>query len=415
MHKGSNGPQMGQYNRSVILDAIREADGVSRVELAGRTGLTTQTVSNIVRRLIDDGLVAETGLVRGALGKPRTVLRINVRSGFAVGVHVDPTAIRHVLVDLAGQIIATASRYPQPGGTPAAFVKQIVAGVESMIVRAGIDRHTIVGVGVGVPGSVDAASGDVIVPPNLPGWGRVPLRDNVSALLGLPVTLDNDATAAALGERWVGRADRAGDFAFIYLGTGVGCGLFLAGQIFSGESHNAGEFGHVSIDVKGRSCHCGNVGCLEAYIAPAAIRDIHHLELSASSGRRTADLGWAGLARAYATEDRAATAAVDEAAVLLADAVVGLVNILDVPTVVIGGTGLGALAPRLAQVVEHAVNTRTLARRTRTVRVVPSAVGDSVGAIGAASLVLTGNFAPHTLRLQSAPAVRAGDTVEDDS
>ncbi len=229
------------------------------------------------------------------------------------------------------------------------------------------------------------------------------------------MTLDNDATAAALGERWVGRADRAGDFAFIYLGTGIGCGLFLAGRIFSGESHNAGEFGHVSIDVAGRPCHCGNIGCLEAYISPAAIREIHHLVLRTSSKRRPADLGWAGLARAYAIGDSAVTAAVDEAATLLADAVVGLVNVLDVPTVVVGGTGLGALAPRLAQFVEHAVNTRTLARRTRTVRVVPSAVGDSVGAIGAASLVLTGNFAPHTLRPQSAPTARAGDPVEGDS
>lgn len=395
MRSGSNGPRMGSYNRNVVLDAIRESDGISRVELAVRTGLTPQTVSNIVRRLIADRLVAELGQVRGEMGKPRTVLRINVTANYAVGVHIDPRSIICVVVDLSGRIVGRASRRPRPNSRPSSIVNHVVTGVETAIARSGVARAFIVGVGIASPGAIDAVAGEVIGPPNLPGWGRVPLRDAVATRLGLPVILDNDATASAMGERWVGGMARSGSLAFVYLGTGIGCGLILNDQVFRGSTGNAGEFGHMSIDTAGRECHCGNRGCLEAYISPEAIRSQLASGRHGAAKEGLALLDWGDFAAALRQGDGAVTQAIQEVDDTLADAVVGLVNLLDLPLVVIGGRGLGSLAGHFSRTAEERVNTRTMAHDVRTTRVVPSLVGDSVGAIGAASLVLHSSYAPH--------------------
>ena len=390
MRRGSNGPRVGSYNRKVVLDAVREVEGVSRVELARRTGLTPQTVSNIVRRLIDEDLVVESGQVQGLMGKPRTLLRINEAAYYAVGVHFDPHEVTCVVVDLGGRVVARATRTPRPGSSPLSVVTLLVKVVESALGRAGVAPESIVGVGIASPGAIDAAGGEVIGPPNLPGWGRVPLRDTVAARLGLPVSLDNDATAAAMGERWVGGASRSGSFAYIYLGTGVGCGLILSDQVFRGSSGNAGELGHVSIDVRGRICHCGNRGCLEAYISPAAIR--------ADLGGDVAVGGpqdWSDFARAVADGDPRVTRAMDRAASRLADATVSLVNLLDLPRIVIGGRGLQGLAVSFSATVQARVNAHAMARGARQVEVTPTIVGENAAAIGAASLVLHSSYSPH--------------------
>src|SRR5450759_1216860 len=112
MRRGTNGPRVGNYNRTVVLDAIRESDGISRVDLSTRTGLTQQTMSNIVRRLIAERLVVESGRIQGDMGKPRTVLRVNERAHHAVGVHIDPKALTCVVVDLSGKVMARVTSRP---------------------------------------------------------------------------------------------------------------------------------------------------------------------------------------------------------------------------------------------------------------------------------------------------------------
>lgn len=395
MRSGSNGPRMGNFNRNVVLDAIRQSAGISRVELAQRTGLTPQTVSNIVRRLMVDRLVVESGQVRGDMGKPRTALRINVAANYAVGVHIDPLAIVCVVVDLSGRVVGRATRRPRPNSRPSSIVNHVVKGVAAALEKSAVSRAFVVGVGIASPGAIDTRTGEVIGPPNLPGWGRVPLRDAIAARLDLPVTLDNDATAAAMGERWVGGASRAGNLAFIYLGTGVGCGLILGDQIFQGPTGNAGELGHVSIDIAGRQCHCGNLGCLEAYISPAAICAQLGAACPGGSAGELGRLDWSDFVAAVEGGNLEVAQAMKLAGDRLADAVVGLVNLLDLPRVVIGGRGLGPLAALFCQTVEERVNTRTLARGARTVEVVPSVAGELVGAVGAASLVLHSSYAPH--------------------
>ncbi|MFD0503105.1 ROK family protein [Streptomyces chiangmaiensis] len=105
-------------------------------------------------------------------------------------------------------------------------------------------------------------------PPNFPGWGQVPLAKMFSEAMGMPVAMDKDATAAAIGERWIGGAERSGSFLFIYIGTGIGGGVSLDNTILHGDSGNAGEFGHIVVEHGGRTCSCGGTGCLETYCSP---------------------------------------------------------------------------------------------------------------------------------------------------
>jgi predicted NBD/HSP70 family sugar kinase len=393
MRSGSNAPRVGSYNRNVVLDAIRQSAGVSRVELAGRTGLTQQAVSNIVRRLIQDGLVSESGQIQTGLGKPRMSLQVNERANHAVGVHIDPHSITYVVLNLVGDVVARRARRPPAGASPATVIRQVARAVGDLVAGSGVAAGSVLGLGVASPGPIDAERGEVVSPPNLPGWQRVPLRDALAEQTGLPVYLDNDATAAASGERWVGRTERSGSFLFVYLGTGIGSGLVLADQVYRGDTGNAAELGHVPVDAAGRPCHCGGRGCVEAYAGLPAI--LAGLGTADGPGYRD----WADLDAAVAAGSEPVRAAVTEAAGYLGAGTVSAINMVDVNRVIIGGQVRGRCAEIFRAAVERAVSRRAIARSVRPLSVEASLAGQDVGAIGAASLVLHGNYAPHTSAL----------------
>src|SRR5690606_14824983 len=173
-------PRVGGYNRAVILEAIRNEGHISRVELASLTGLTTQTVSNIVRRLLDEGLVLETGRLPSGGGKPRTTLALNPRGAYAVGLHLDPDATVTVLVDLAGGVVARTRRRSSAGLKPRATVQRLASSVQGVIESAGVSPDSVAGVGIACPGPVDLERGLVVEPPNLAGWHEEPLVDSLA-------------------------------------------------------------------------------------------------------------------------------------------------------------------------------------------------------------------------------------------
>ncbi|WP_294012749.1 ROK family transcriptional regulator [Streptomyces sp.] len=399
MLSGTNLPRVGGYNQAVVLDAIRTTGQVSRVELAALTGLTNQTVSNVVRKLLDAGLVAESGQAPSSGGKRRTLLTIRADGACAVGVHLDPDAAVIVVVDLAGEVIGSRRLRLTAPGDPADVVDRIARTTGRLLDRSAVDR------------TLDGSTGAVVSPPNFPGWGRVPLADMFADATGLPVALDNDATAAAIGERWIGGADRAGSFLFIYLGTGVGAGIVLNNTVLHGDSGNAGEFGHMAVEPGDRICHCGAMDCLGPYVSPAAIID----DLLRLHGRTAADrIGltgtpdsvhhdWKALRRAARADDPDACDVVRRAARRIGEAARGAASLLDVSRVVLGGEALRGIEPIIREEVEAAVNRTSVARTIRAVAVEQSVIGETVGAVGAASLVLHGNYAPGWRMLTDVP------------
>lgn len=402
MQTGANLPRVGGYNRAVVLDAVRRRSPVSRVELAQATGLTNQTVSNVVRRLLEAELIRETGQAPSRGGKPRTLLSLCPDGAYAVGAHLDPDSTVAVLLDLSGRVLRRQRMGTATGGDPEQLVRLLGRTVNGLITRAGVPREKVLGLGVAVPGPIDSGRGVVLDPPNLPAWHQVPLVDILGEATQLPVVMDNDATAAAIGERWAGGADRAGSFLFVYMGTGIGGGVMLADAVLRGDSGNAGEFGHVLVDPGGRLCHCGARGCLEAHAAPYAVlaafaerygrTAAEGLGLTLDPGRTRTD--WNRLCTAAARGDDRAAEALETAAGHIGRAALTAVNLLDVPRIVLGGEGLRGSEEYFHRAIDAAVNSWSMARRVRTVSVVPSLIGDAVGAVGAASLVLHGAYAP---------------------
>ncbi|MEV0388364.1 ROK family transcriptional regulator [Nonomuraea sp. NPDC050643] len=388
MQQGTNLPKVGSYNRAVVLEAIQASDGISRVQIAAVAGLTAQTVSVIVRRLLEEGLVVEDGSAPSSGGKPRTILRVDARAGYAVGVHFDPLELSCVLADLAGRPVARLHLPVRPRARPDAVIRQMARSARRILREAGVPDGKVLGVGLACPGPLDG-EGVMVSPPRLPGWDRVPIKGLLHEYTGFPVTVDNDATAAAIGERWAGIARSTPSFAYLYLGTGIGGGLVLDNQVYRGSSLNAAEFGHITVEPDGPECYCGNRGCVEAVCCPSAIEAA--MNSGGPAGRAP---GHAAICAAAAAGEPEARRVIERVADRLADAAVSVVNMLDIDLLVLGGPALREVGEIYREVIARAVSARPLARRLHAVRVETSPIAADAAAIGAASLVFHATYAP---------------------
>lgn len=399
--RGANQPRVGDFNQTVVVDAIRRAEGgLSRVELAAATGLAPQTVSNICRRLLDLGLVAETGKSGGTRGKPRTILELNPEGRFAVGVHLDPAVVTVVLLDLTGAVVADARLTAPPVADPDAVVARIADAVATL--TGGVDRDRILGLGIAAPGPVDLVRGTVVDPPNLAGWHRVPLRDAVRAATGLPVLLDKDVTAAAVAEMWAGGPGGTGTFLLLYLGTGLGAGLVLRGDVVRGTSGNAGELGHIVTDPDGAPCACGLRGCVAVTVAPQALvaeAVEQALLLPVPPGIHAVDAAFSLLCARAVAAPGPERVILERSAERVGRAVAVMANLFDVDRVVLGGPSWTRLAPVYATRLPDLLDAAVTARAIHPVEVCGTAVGENLGAVGAACLVLDAEFSPHPATL----------------
>lgn len=267
---GANLSALRSHNAALVLRLLRDAgeDGVSRLELADRTGLTPQAVSKITARLRAEGLAAEAGRRASTGGKPRTVLRLVPDARHAIGLHLDRDELTAVLVDLAGTPVAFRTARFDFGAEADRALTAAASEVGALIADTAADG--LLGVGVAAPGPLDHGSGVLHRVTGFPQWDGLPLRDALARRLGLPVVLDKDTNAAALG--LAAPAVPVDSFAYLHLGTGLGAGLVLDGGVYRGARTDAGEFGHQVVQLDGPRCGCGNYGCLEALCLAAVAR-----------------------------------------------------------------------------------------------------------------------------------------------
>ncbi|MFE0727722.1 ROK family transcriptional regulator [Streptomyces antibioticus] len=300
---GVNLLALRSHNTALVLDLLRSAgpDGISRLELAERTRLTPQAVSKITARLREEGLAAEAGHRASTGGKPRTVLRLVPEAGHAVGVHLDRDELRAVLADLDGTVVGERRVPLDLGAGAEAVLGAVVREAEALGRAAGA---SLLGVGVALPGPLDHTHGVLHRVTGFPEWDGFPLRDALAGRLGVPVVVDKDTNAAALG---LAVAGERGSFAYLHLGTGLGAGLVLGGTVHRGARTGAGEFGHQVIQLDGPPCPCGNRGCVEALCLAAMERGD-----------------------------------VDEAARVLGESAANLAGLLDIDLVLLGGRTIAA-------------------------------------------------------------------------
>ncbi|MDY1005413.1 ROK family transcriptional regulator [Curtobacterium sp. CFBP9011] len=424
--RGANLPSLGGFNRTVLLDAVRRSrDGLSRVELAGRTGLSPQTVSNVTRFLIDAGMIVESGTVVSGRGKPRTILRLEARSRFAIGVHVDPAVVTYVLLDLAGTVVAEATTSTPNAEDPDQVVRTMAAAVDGLVRRSGVAPDSVLGVGIASPGPIDAAAGVVLDPPFLPRWRDVPLRDALGDATGYPVLLEKDVTAAAVGEVFLERGAAARDFAFVYFGTGFGVGLVIDHEPVRGSGANAGDAGHIMVDqgsLAGTADGDGTRGEVGATVMPDRLVRIA-LERGIALGDglpgdgpsgdglsgdepaapddggiavdlAAVDRAWDALGAAIAAGDPAAQALAAEIGTVMGRAVVVIVNLLDLDRVVFGGPFWSRISATALPAATAAISGSPILVPKHPVTVVESRRGTDVAAVGAACLVLDAALSP---------------------
>lgn len=375
-----NLPALRGHNAALVLDLLRAAGdaGISRLELAERTGLTPQAVSKITARLRTEGLAAEAGRRASTGGKPRTLLRLVPDAGHAIGLHLDRDELTAVLADLTGHVVAER-RAPLDFAAGAEAVVDAAVGVVRELARgAGAGEGSsadaadavgasaasaasatsatagLLGVGVALPGPLDHSAGVLHRVTGFPAWDGFPLRDAFAGRLGLPVVVDKDTNAAALGLALGGAAE---SFAYLHLGTGLGAGLVLGGGVYRGARTGAGEFGHQVIRLDGPRCGCGDRGCVEALCLAAVARG---------------DL--------------------DEAARVLGVAAGNLVSLLDIDLVLLGGRAVLADEERFVRGVGAVVTERVRRGGGTEVPVVVASGGERGVAEGAAQLVLAPLF-----------------------
>lgn len=381
---GTNLEHARLFNRRVVLETIRLHGPLSRASIARQTGLSVQTVSNIAEELSQRGLLREGALRQhGGRGAPAIDLSLDPDGGFTFGISVDHRRLVVVLVDITG--VERRRTTMDIEGLNPGDVMAAIAKVTRTLARAeGAQAARLWGTGVVMPMVFENGRPTAVGPTSLAeAWQEVPIVERLSALLKMPVLVENDATAAAVGEQLYGAGRRLQDFFYIYIGVGVGGGMILSDHPYRGSTGRAGELGHIVVEPNGRACTCGNRGCLERYASLSAAQ--HALD-GRPEGTVQIDP-----ARIAANAD-GLSGWIDLAASHLATACVTIDNLLNPAAIVIGGIVPDTILSRLIERLS-----RRLApppKSGRCMQIVQAEVDLQSPALGGAALPLFDGLAP---------------------
>ncbi len=265
---------MREMNQKTLLNLIRVHAPVSRVYLKELSGLSMATILGITSHLIDEQLVVESGVAASTGGRRAGLLEIFPTGRYAIGINLDEYAISGVLLNLNGDVIYADKWFAQLRNNSEQVVDIIVADVEAFIVRSGIPREKILGLGCSTSGNVDKQAGISVDSWTL-NWHDVELAVPLAQRLGIPTFVDNDVNCLATYERLFGAGKAFHDFLVLNRGSGVGTAFVIHDDIYRGAHNGGGEIGHVTMIPNGQLCQCGKRGCLEAYTANYGILATH--------------------------------------------------------------------------------------------------------------------------------------------
>ncbi len=275
-------------NKSLVLHIIKEQAPLSRAEISQRSGLNKGTVSSLVNELLEEKLCYESGPGESSGGRRPVMLLFNQLAGYSIGIDLGVNYILGLLTDLQGNIViekklsctTTAAEH---------VLGKVTDIIQQLINEAPSSHYGIVGIGIGVPGVVDN-TGTVLLAPNL-GWKYLNLKEKIEASFQLPVIIENEAKAGAYGESKFGFNQNSENLIYVSAGIGIGVGIILKGELYRGVNGFSGEMGHMTIEINGKDCRCGNKGCWELYSSEQAlIEEAKNLNLAPNS--ETITLEW---------------------------------------------------------------------------------------------------------------------------
>jgi glucokinase-like ROK family protein len=375
-------------NKHAVLDLIRfTPGGISRAGIAKQLGLSRAAVSTLVNDLIDTGIIRDAEERTKTSGRPRTLLEVDPDAGYIAGIDMGASHMRVLLTNFGADAVAEKEIAINIANGPDFCIARANDLLEDILQENNLSLSALVAVGVGVPGPIDSDAGMVIAPPIMPGWDRFPIRATFEAMWGRPVSVNNDAELGALGEWAYGAGRGARDLAYIKVGSGIGAGLLIGGQIYRGSTGSAGEIGHLTMNNDGPLCTCGNRGCLEAFSGGHAIAQ-RALE-AIDAGKRTQlansprEAISAKLVAATARRgDLVAQQIMTDAGVHLGVALAGLVNIFNPDIIVVGG-GVAQIGDLFLEPVRQEVAQRSLPAAVENVRITTAVLGRRASSLGA--------------------------------
>jgi predicted NBD/HSP70 family sugar kinase len=334
-------------NERTVLDLILRGGATSRAQIARESGLSKPTVSLALGSLVDAGLVHEVGRATGGKGPSAVLYELNPQAGWVVGIDVGAHWLRSAVADITGRIVARLDERASSRSS-GALVRQIGDVAHRVAQEAGLRWRQVTHATVGSSGVLDPSRGLLAHAPNLPGWGRQGLVGAIREQLGTAVSFENDVNLAALGERWHGAGQGVENFAFLWIGTGVGMGVIIDGELYRGAGGAAGEIGYMPLGTGDPSDpRFRRRGMLEEWASASAVTGA-----ARASGLRQAAKGIFAAAR---RGDPAAAAIVEEEAGRIAVAIAAVAPVLDPELVVLGG-GIGS-NPDLLPAVERRLST----------------------------------------------------------
>jgi glucokinase-like ROK family protein len=383
-----------KFNTAVVLNTIRHHAPLSRAEVAKHTGLNRSTVSQIINTLLERKLVQETILQSDRVGRPGLLLELNPAGGFAIGLEIGVNYITLVMTDFLANVLWRERRKLEAHIKIGQILETAYEMTDSVLKKGYALNLTPLGIGLGVPGLVDLQRGELMFAPNL-GWTNIPLSSLFSERFNLPIFVDNEAKAAALGENYFGAARGEQNFIFLTGGIGLGAGIMIDGKIFRGSHGFATEVGHMIMDPDGEVCGCGKKGCWETQVSPRAV--IRRFRESLRQGLPSAvmetaendldNIMFETIANAARQGDHAATNAIQEVGEHLGFGIANLVNIFNPDLVILGGE-LNYAGDLLLPVVRKIVNTNALELECQNLIIASSAHGQDACVMGAIALVL---------------------------
>lgn len=372
-----------------LLRLLRDGGPLSRAELGDRLEIPRTRLLAEIDRLIAAEILTEAGPAESRGGRRSTLVELNPRLRFA-GVDLGATSIDVEVVDARMETVAA---YSEPADIRVG-PKAILHRVNELLSKAKVDGafECLDAVGIGVPGPVSFRDGVPVSPPIMPGWDRFPVREFLSREHGCPAVVDNDVNIMAIGERHGGVAHSVDDFLFVKIGTGIGCGIHLAGQVYRGSDGCAGDIGHIQVDSQGPVCSCGNAGCLEALFSGAVLAAQALTAAQAGSSpsleerlRAQGTLTAHDVALGAMEGDIACIQMIRDGGRRVGGVLAGLVSFVNPSMIVIGG-GLAQLGHLLLAEIRSVVYRRSLPLATGNLPVVLSELGSRAGVAGAAVL-----------------------------
>lgn len=380
---------MKSLNRSIILNKIRTDSPISRAQISKETKLTPPTVSSNVKALIEQGIVVESELGASQGGRKPTMLLINNEAFYVIGVDVGPETIDCVAADLSGTIITRTSSRLHKAITNELFLEVLKKCIRTVLKDLSTSKEKVIGIGVAMHGVVEVDTGLSLFAPNL-GLTNIPIKEELEKVFDLEVKVENDARVMALGESWFGNHGEVDSMLAVNLGRGVGAGIVLNGKLFHGAQDIAGEIGHMTIDIYGELCECGNRGCLQTLTTGSAIAKQAKKVLTMNrqheidvTGEMVYELACAG--------DEQCTKILMNTGNIIGIGLTNLIHIINPTRIVLGG-GVMKSSQFILPAIHATIEQRTLTPKAKETEVVVSKLGDDATVSGAVALMLVDFF-----------------------